>query len=302
MSAGGMGDLIGQLPAIKFVLDTHINVDIALWVQSYAVEFCRKVFEQYSDRISVDSLDNSKNKYYENLQARTPYTPHLISNLSWHITDHAFATLVGRSVDPEYMNYIKLDPIDVSEFNLPEKYVVMSTAYTSETRKFKPEYIKEVSEYCISKGYAVVYLGKKATYADKNNTIIGKIEADTSNGIDLIDRTNLFQAHAIMANATCVIGLDNGLCPHLAAMSDVPIVVGFTTLDPKHRLPYRHDKLGWDCLVVQPSKEELACIGCQSNMNFMNPSFSFTTCAYDDFKCVDIMTPDRWIKQLEKVL
>ena len=247
-------------------------------------------------------MDNSDKKHYENLQARTPYTPHLISNLSWHITDHAFATLVGRSVPPEYMNYIKLDPIDVSSFNLPKKYVVMSTAYTSDTRRFKPEYIKEVSDYCISKGYEVVYLGKNATYADKNHTIVGKLEADTSTGIDLIDKTNLFQAHAIMANAKCVIGLDNGLCPHLAAMSDVPIVVGFTTVDPLHRLPYRSGILGKDCYTVVPTKEELGCVGCQSNMSFVDPSHSFMKCIYSDYKCVELMTPDKWIKELDKVL
>lgn len=298
---GGLGDLIGQLPAIKFVLDHHINVNIHLNVHSYAVELCQKVFESYGERVKVFSWDGAKESYIDNLQTRTPYTPHLISNLSWHITDHAFATLVGRSVDGSFKNYIKIAPIDVQSFNLPQKYAVVTTGYTSNTRVWKAESVNGVSDYLNSIGITPVYLGKKATYADKNNTIEGKFEADYSKGIDLIDKTNLFEAHAIIANAQFVLGIDNGLL-HLASMSDVPVIWGFTSVLPEHRLPYRNNRIGDNAWVVQPTEEELACIGCQSKMNFADPNHHFTTCAYGDYKCIELMTSDKWIYQIEKLL
>lgn len=301
LSQGGLGDLLGQLPAIKFVLDYHVNVYINLFVHSYAVDLCKKAFESYGDRITVDAWDNAARKYFDNLQARTPYAPHLISNLSWHITEHAFATLVGRSVTGEFMNYIKLDPIDVSEFNLPKRYAAVTTGYTSKTRVFKGEYVNEISDYLNSIGITPVFLGKKATYADKNNTIVGNFEGDYTKGVDLIDKTNLFEAHSIMANAEFVLGVDNGLL-HLASLSDVPVIWGFTSVLSEHRLPYRHDKLGWNAYVVQPTEEELGCVGCQSKQNFADPAHSFTKCIYTDYKCVELMTSDKWITQIDKAL
>ncbi len=201
----------------------------------------------------------------------------------------------------EYMNYIKLDPIEVNCFNLPEKYAVITTGYTSDTRVFKAEYINEVAEYLNSIGITPVFLGKKATYADKNNTIVGKFEANYELGVNLIDKTNLFEAHSIMSKAQFVLGLDNGLL-HLASMSDVSVIWGFTTVLPEHRLPYRNNIKGFNAYVVSPTEEELACWGCQSKMNFADSSHSFMTCIYSDFKCVELMTSDKWITQINRVI
>ena len=292
--------MIGQLPAITYSLDYHPQIIINLVVHDYAIELCKKVFEIYKDRVRIIGLTDAKRGigYDDNMQARSPYA-HLISNLSWHITEHAFATMVGRNVEDKYKNYIKLDPIDVSHFNLPEKYVVVTTAYTSKTRMWNKKSIDETCDYIISKGYTPVYLGKSFTLAHDDKGIIGNMEADYSKGISLLDQTSLFEAHGIIANAKAVVGLDNGLL-HLACMSDVPVVYGFTSVLPEHRLPYRHNTKGWQCYPVEV--KELRCYGCQSNMNFADPKFSFVNCFYDDYQCIDMLTSDRFIKELEKIL
>jgi ADP-heptose:LPS heptosyltransferase len=199
------------------------------------------------------------------------------------------------------MNYIQLDPVDVSHFNLPKYYAVVTTAYTSDTRHWKSEYVNEVSDYLNSIGVTPVFLGKAYTHAYKKTGIFGTFDADYTKGINLIDKTNLFEAHAIMANAKFVMGIDNGLL-HLASMSQVPVIWGFTSVLPEHRLPYRNGIKGDNTYLVTPSEEELPCTGCQSKFNFAPSDHSFLNCWYDDLKCLDLMTSDRWIEQIKKIL
>jgi ADP-heptose:LPS heptosyltransferase len=301
LNQGGLGDLIGQLPAIVYCLDHHPQIIIHLVVHEYAVPLCKKVFQKYGERVNVVSLTNAINGigYDENRQARSPYA-HKIGNLSWHITEHAFATMVGRNVEDKYKNYIKLDPVDVSHFALPKDYIVVTTAYTSKTRMWNKKSIDETCDYIISKGYTPVYLGKSFTKAYEDKGIVGNMEADYSKGVNVIDKTDLFEAHGIMANAKAVVGLDNGLCPHLAAMSDVPIVVAFTSVLKEHRLPYRNNIMGYNCYPIE--SKELQCNGCQSNMNFASTSFSFTQCFYSDYLCTEMLSSDKFINELEKIL
>lgn len=294
---GGLGDLIAHLPVIKYVLDFHNFIIIDLWVHDYAVSLCEKIFSGYP-QVIIYGLSEAKKKYDNNRITRSPYA-HKVSNLSSHLVDHAFYTMVHTSVEDKHKNYIQMEPIGVSEFKLPEKYAVVTTGFTSETREFLPQYSKGVSEYLVSKGYTPVYLGKSYIPTGTKHSIFGTFKADYSSGINLIDKTNLFQAHAIMNSATCVIGLDNGLC-HLAAMSKVPIVVGFTSVEPRHRLPYRNNELGWNCYVVKP--KNLDCFGCQSNFNFADSTVDFKYCPYGDYLCVKGMTTDLWIEQIDKAL
>lgn len=294
---GGLGDAIAQLPAIKYVLDNHKQIFINLWTHDYFVPIANSVFKKYNN-IKVYSVSDHEKYYVNELPARSPYI-HGISNLSCHLTEHAFLSLVGKSVEPKDMNYLNLDPVDISKFNLSNDYVVITTGFTSNTRIWKADSVKKVAEYCVSKGYTPVYLGKSFTQSYKDDGIKGNFIGDYSNGINLIDQTNLFEAYTIMSNSKVVLGLDNGLI-HLAAMTNVPIITGFTTVEPEHRLPYRQDVKGFLCETVMPSKEELKCIGCQSNMNFTDSSHSFTKCFYDDYKCLDLMTSDKWIEKLRK--
>jgi len=270
-----------------------------LWVHEYAVPLCKKVFENYP-LCRVRGLD-SRAEYNDKLPARSPYA-HAVSNLSMHLTEHAFITLAGRTVPPEEMNYIKLDPIDTTSFNLPKNYIVLTTGYTSKARAWKSESVNAVSDYIISKGFTPVYLGKGYTHAYKDEGIKGTFEADYSKGINLIDKTNIFEAHAIMANSKAVLGIDNGLL-HLAALSDAHIIYGFTSVIPEHRLPYRNNIKGHNVQVIMPTEQELACIGCQSKMTFVSKEHDFRNCFYgpDDFKCLDAMGSDKWIEALKKV-
>lgn len=298
MHQGGLGDLIARLPAIKYVLDHHGYNYYQLWVHDYGVDLCKKVFGDRKNLI-IRGLSEAKGKYKDNLPARSP-DAHKITNLSCHMTDHAFYTIVHKGIFPEDKNYIQIEPIDVSKYNLPKNYAVITTGFTSNVREWLPEYVNGVTDWLLQNNITPVYLGRSFTKAYQETGIKGNFKADYSKGINLIDQTNLFEAHGIMAGSMCVIGLDNGLL-HLAGMSKASIVYGFTTVNPEHRLPYRDGILGKNCYVVMPTTEELACIGCQSNMNFAPSEHNFTDCWYKDYKCLTLMSTDKWVEQIKKV-
>lgn len=294
---GGLGDAIAQMPAIKYILDNHPQVFIHLWCHDYFVELAKKCFKDRKN-IVIRGLSDYKTKYKQNQQARSPYA-HKTQNLACHLTDHAFFTLTYSQVENKHKNYIQIEPIDVTSFQLPEKYICITTGFTSMSREWLPESVNGVTDYIIQKGYTPVYLGKGYTHSYQNIGITGNFKADYSRGVNLIDKTTLLEAHAIMNSSKAVLGLDNGLL-HLAGMGKAPIVAGFTTVLPEHRLPYREGKLGHNCFVVVP--KELECFGCQSNMTFADSTHSFTDCFYKDYKCLSLMTADKWIAQLEKAL
>jgi ADP-heptose:LPS heptosyltransferase len=290
---GGLGDLIAGLPAIKFVLDFHKNIIINLYCHDYAVDLCTVVFQEYKN-ITIRGMSSYDKTVNESLPARSPYV-HKISNLSMNMVDQAFLSMVGTIPEDKYKSYLKLDPIDVSHFNLPEKYAVVTTGFTSETREWLPQSVNEVSDYLVAQGITPVYIGKSYTKAYKDTGITGNFKADYTKGINLIDKTNLFEAHSIMNDAVVTLGLDNGLM-HLHSMGTGEAIWGFTTVRPEHRLPPNTNHL-----VVAPTSEELSCIFCQSNMTFATGEVCFTKCFYKDYKCLELMTSDKWIAKLKEL-
>lgn len=297
---GGLGDLIAALPAIKYSLDNHPQILVNLFVHDYGTDLCKKVFENYKN-IKVRGMSQYKKEADESLPTRSPHA-HKITNLSSNMVDQAFLTIVGTIPEDKYKNYIQLEPIDVSHFNIPEKFAVVTTGFTSPSREWKAQSVNETADYLISKGITPVFLGKSYTQAYKDMGITGNFKADyeKKGTINLIDKTDLFQAHGIMNGAVVTLGLDNGLM-HLNSMGKGKAIWGFTTVRPEHRLPYKNGEMGKDCLVVSPTKEELACAFCQSDMNFANTKHCFTTCFYSDYVCLDLMTSERWIIKLKEL-
>jgi len=259
--------------------------------------------------VIIKSFSQGKTEFNQNLPGRkTSSTSH--DTLKTHLVDHTFHVLANSMGPIEDKNYRKLNPskIDVSKFDLPEKYVIITTGFTAAVREFIPQSVNEVVQYIKSKGYEVVFLGneKSPVHADKK-VLIGTFntEIDYSQGLNLVNKTSLLEAGKIIAQAKTIVGVDNGLL-HLAGTTDVPIVAGFTTVKPEHRAPYRNNELGWNFFPVTPP-ESLACRFCQSNWDFVY-RHDFRNCFYKEKKldkeiqCTKSLTSDLFIEQLEKIL
>lgn len=306
MDTGGIGDLIGTLPCIQYVYDKHPHVISHFWVPDYGVDLVKRSLPE-SYKIIVKGFAE-KDKFKKEFYGRA-FSIHKSTNLGYHITKQAFSVLINEEVDNEYLNYlpVKTDDVDISKFSLPEKYVCMTTGFTAPVREFLPHYVNQVNDYIIQRGYTPVFLGNEKTSNGAGHVINGvfRNEIDFTKGINLINKTSLIEAQKIMSNSKCVIGLDNGLC-HLAATSEIPIVIGYTTVKPKHRMPYRHNELGWNVFPVLPP-ESIGCRFCQSNMQFTY-HHDFKSCFYvqnkedKEIQCIKQLTPMLYINELEKIL
>lgn len=297
----GIGDSIAALPALKYIYDFHPHVIQHIWVPDYFVEIAVRSLPIDKKRIIIKKLsDNSK--YNEKFPGRSFKTFNYLA-LATHPTTTAFLNFISRDVDNKYKNYLNFDTSDqdIVKFNLPEKYITIPVAYTTEVRQFLPEHVNKIAAFIKNAGYTPVFIGKKSTYNGMNFIIEGKVseEIDMTIGVDLLDKTSILETREIIKNGKCLVGLDSGLV-HLAGTTDVNIVVGYTTVDPKVRMPYRDSIMGFNCLPVVPP-ETLACRFCQSNMN-MTLGHDFRNCFYKDNKCTKELSADLYIEKIKEVL
>lgn len=294
----GFGDNIARLPAIKYISERHPHVIPIVWVADYFYDLTKNVLP------NLDIRKFSTHADYDNKLAGRTTNSHWFTNLKTHMVDHAFCVLANEIPANEYKNYLQINtnPISINKFNLPKKYVVMTTGFTAPIREFLPEYINTINDYIISKGYKVVFLGQKQTDVGVDDKeIVGTFRStiDFSKGQNLIDKTSLLEAAKIMSKAQCVVGLDNGIL-HLAACTEVPIVAGFTSVDPIHRAPYRHNELGWNFYPVVPPDSEPEKF-CQSRWDFcFDHDFRFSY--YKNDSLIRSLKPELYIEQLEKIL
>lgn len=295
---GGLGDSIARLPAIKYVADQHKHIQQHLWIHSYFKDFAKNCLRDTN--VIVRGLNEEK-KFKPRLTRL--FSKHLYNNMASHMTEHAFHVLVNKDVEPEYMNYIKpdLSKVNLIKFNLPKNYIVITTGFTAPSREMYAAYVNEICQYIKNRGYEIVFLGQKITKTGFSHVIEGNFsnEIDFSVGLNLIDKTDLFEATKIISMAKTIVGLDNGLL-HLAGCTDIPIVGSFSSVEPKYRMPYRNNILGYNYYPVVPS-EDLKCRFCQSNWTFTH-NHDFKSCYYKDYACLSKLTPGLYIEQLEKVL
>ena len=97
-----------------------------------------------------------------------------------------------------------------------------------------------------------------------------------------------------MDSAIAVVGADTGLI-HLAACTDVPIICGYTTVDPDLRMPYRHNELGWNLTPITPPKSD--CRYCSSSL-FLN-NVNFNECLQKEYQCIDSLSAEAFINELK---
>lgn len=295
---GGLGDHVCRLSAIKYIVEQYPHVNLTVWCPKFFVEFAKKAVPKANWQPYKDNILTSMSRPLISAGSNAG-----VSSMGMHLVDHAFATIVDRQVSIEHKNYVQVDNsnVDLSKFNLPKPYVVVTTGYTAKVRELIPSVVNEIVAYIKSRNYNVVFLGNRnAVIGSKAKPIQGQFsnEINYSEGLDLRDKTSLIEAQAIIAQSKTIVGLDNGLL-HLAGTSNIPIVFGFTTVLPEHRVPYRNNQLGWNTYVVTPP-ESLSCRGCQSKMNFVYDDFRF--CRYKDYKCTKEADSSPYIEHLKDIL
>lgn len=290
---GGMGDSIARMPAVKWVLDNCLHIGrVNLIVQDYFIEVAEELIKDH--RLSCFGYSQMEEVLKNDAPGMMVDSLHH-TTMRTHLTDHAFHTLVDISPTVEEKQYLKFKFSQLE----PKKQVVLTTGFTSATREWNSEVTNEVAKYCLSRGYEVIFLGSYNSVfweSKKGNTpTLFKEGVDYSLGTDLRDKTSIIEAAKIIAESSAIVGLDNGLL-HLAACTSTPIVAGFTTVNPKHRIPYTKQRVE----IVEPDAELVPCRYCQTKMSFVY-NFDLRMCYTNTYKCIKMQRAEPYIKGLQYV-
>jgi len=227
-----------------------------------------------------------------------------ITNTKISLIDYFSMTLGDMLLDIKDKNYPKypVADIDVSEFDVDFKNcVAIDTNYMWRTRSMHGKTINEIAEYIKSIGLTPLFVGKEYKSPEGQRGGYRLVQASKDIRFDLgknlINKTTLPQTFKILSEVRCLVGTDGGLM-HMCGMTDTPMVIGFTVTKPELRFPIRNNEVGYNCHAVLP---EAKCKFCMMNM-FMEMRHDFQYCIYDDYKCIDELTSDKFIKKLKLVL
>lgn len=301
---GGVGDHIAALVAVQYILKKYTWVTPLIWVPDFLVDVAKNVLPKDT---FIKGFSELKGRYDPTKPTKTTKWDGVVSPMKIHCVDYAFLKLCDENPSIVDKNYLQIDctGIDTQVFNIPDKYVVYTTGFTADVREWPSKEINKVVNYTKDKGYEAVFLGQTQTKTGVAHNIKGnfKQEIDFSAGINLIDKTSLLEAAAIMDKAKAVLGVDNGLL-HLAGCTATSIIGGFTTVNPEIRMPIRNDILGYNYYAVRPDKS-LSCSFCQQNTNFLY-GHDYRNCMFKEPEknnlCTTQMKAEKFIQHLEKLL
>ncbi len=301
---GGCGDQIAALVAVNYVITQYPWITPYIWLPDYLTDFAKNVLPADS---KVYGLSQLRGLYNPAKPTKTTKWDGITSPMKIHLVDYAFLKLCDENPSIEHKNYLKiqLDKIEqLTEFGLPDKYVVLTTGFTADVREWPASEINKTARWCLDNDLTPVFLGQSNTKTGTFHTIKGtfKEEIDFSIGINLIDKTNLLEAAVIMHHSKAVAGVDNGLL-HVAGCTDAFIIGGFTTVSPSIRMPIRNNMLGTNFATVTP--DNLDCAFCQEKTNFLY-GHDYRNCLYKEqprkLACITQMTAEKFIENLKLAL
>jgi len=297
LTDGGMGDLICKLVSVDWCLKSFPNIYFYVWIPDYLVDFANHVVRPGNRTINPFS---KREKFKKTLQGHTTEWNTSHTAIRTHPVDYGFHMLADRHIyDLNEKNYLSIRPQEITvPFRLPEKYVVFQCTGVEPVRTMPASTANELIAYVREKGYQVVFLGKEKNICGfKNFSVESKpIEIDYTRGINLLNLTDVLQSAAIIAGACAYIGMDSGLT-HLAGCTDTPIICGYTASHPSHIAPIRHGSQSYKFCAILPDPHPNAFY--QTHSSFKKGNFQ----RFDGWQTVvNSITPDKFIKELEKIL
>lgn len=298
LADGGMGDILASLVAVEYITKNYPWINLLVWLPDYMIDYAKHVL---SPGPVIRGYSEAKKKYKDDRIGITTKWDGRTSPMRIHPVDYAFLRLCDENPNIEHKNYLKIRPdeIDISQFELPNEYVVIPVTATEKVKTMPNSTINELSQYVRSKGYTPVYIGKSNNNTGHKNLKVESEVAgiDYSLGINLCDNTSLLETAAIIARSACIVCMDGGPV-HLAGSTETPIVAYYSFIDWRHNIPIRNNQIGWNCYPIEP---DVKCKFCQTRLNMLF-SHDYRNCYYDDYQCVKEATADKFISKLEMIL
>lgn len=302
----GIGDMICAFKVTKTIRHKWPHVRPILWVPDFVVGLGRHMLksEMYDDNVQIFGWSEMEEKY-DNTIPKKSFRGGTINSWRVPLMKHTYLWMADYyPLEEGELDYLPFDltDCDISRFDLPRDYACIAVTHNAANKEFLSRHVRKLIGYFKRKGILPVLLGNTVQeYTNEGKTFKTQYAGKTSflGGHSLVNKTNLVEAGAIMAEAKAVVGIDGGLI-HLAACTSTPIVAGFTVVDPRLFTPTRKGVFGRDFYSVVPERT-LGCRLCHSQVNFVNHEDVFS-CFYKDNKCLDHMEAEKFIRHLDKFL
>lgn len=293
---GGLGDYIGHMACIEWIARYHPQVEAHLYTSDFFTPLAAYFMEKYP-RWTVKPYSSLTDEQVRTVPTFGPhYEP--INGVGCHPIDLAFIYYLNMNPAPPDAVYPQISECTpyLTTTLLPENYAIMCPGIGGDNRELAPETFNAIADALIDRNLTPVFIGKHEPSMDR--LIKFNDDYDLSKGLNLIDKTPLVEALAIISKAKLIVGLDNGLL-HMAGCTDIPIIFGYSIASPQHRRPRRPAGKIYEHF---PNPHKLTCTFCQSKMRLMF-DHDFAKCLYKDYYCLkELANPVPWIALIDKAL
>jgi hypothetical protein len=299
MNRAGMGDMVNYAAATVWMAKNVPWIQGRLFVNKFLNPLMQELHREFNnwfiypaeDLVKIIENGTSIVGPDLNVNGKQITQNWWMTPVSAHPIDVAFANYVGIKTPPDVMlpvldfkqgKYPELDKI------LPKRFAIIPTGFSAENRAVGGREMNPIIEHLLSRDITPVFVGKK------DQTGFGTIETKFHDdiafdkGLDLREKTTVMQLAYLCQHAEMTVGLDCGVLHLAALMKDSKIVFGYNVTTVEHRMPRRNHGF---TIHVYLTKEDLACISCQSNM-IHYPNHKFTSCIYKDNKCIEFLFSD----------
>jgi len=212
------------------------------------------------------------------LDNRAPYNMHLVDFFSYSAA-YAILDANQKSIS------IPRDRLPVNTID-DKNYIVMQASTRLRSRTILPDTWKQIKDYYIAYGLDVVCLGDRESDYDTTGCDISHLGCSIAESL------------SILWDARGCIGVDGGLI-YLASLTNCPIVAGYSFVNPKFRLPYRHGEFGWKCRTVTPQN---GCYFCSDSLVAYGIEFDVNCPNKLDFECIKSLRAVDFIAAMDDLL
>jgi len=268
-SAHGMGDLISATPTIKKLSEIYQSPITVISTHPYLFDNCPYVdeslrFDDYTEEQLSEKYDLHKTFFLLGKQdSRGVEFKHAMCDIrQFHAKDLGFM-LTPDELTCDY--FPKSDESCISEFNLPERYVVIHPAQSWCSRTWSKYNWQALCISLEDAGIPVISIGKDSREeSDFSGTTFKPVfKLDIKNGLDLSNKTTLDQSWYILNKSVCVITMDSGIL-HLAGTTDTHIIQLGSSIKPEYRAPYRNGNQDYKYSHLSGSCD----LHCASNLKY----------------------------------
>lgn len=149
------------------------------------------------------------------------------------------AVSLGFMLSPYEMDYDFVPRPYVPIDELPEKYVLIHPVQNWPSRTWEAKKWMELTKKLNEDGISVVSVGKDSSETGFFNVNKPTFNFEISQGINMMNKTDLSQAWHLIDKSMCFITMDSGLL-HLAGATDSEIIYLGSSIKYEFRAPYRN--------------------------------------------------------------